>query len=108
MDAAPPRWTDDRIDELNGRVRRIEPVISEVAVLKTEMKNLSHELRANTEATQRANQVAEQVSHQLEQAKIEPLQRGRKFWGQVTIAIAGAVVAGGFAVFGALIAAGHL
>jgi hypothetical protein len=93
------RWNDDRLDELNGRLGRVEPVITEVAVLRTEMHTLTRELRANTTATQ-------EVAEQMEKAQIEPLDRRRRFWGAIVIGSASAGAGGVLVLIGTLLA-GH-
>jgi hypothetical protein len=94
-----PRWNDDRLDELAKRVARLDDVVTEVAVLKTEMRNLTRAVDANTRATGN-------VSKQFEQAQIEPFQRGRNFRNQLVLVIMGALAGGGVAL-GLAAVAGH-
>ncbi len=90
------RWSDDRLDELGRKVGRLDEVVTDVAVLKSEFKNLARELHRNTDAT-------EHVAEQLEQAKIEPLTRGRALRNQIVIAVIGAIIAGVFVILGVIL-----
>lgn len=94
------RWNDDRLDDLNGRVRDMEPTARTVAVLEQQMSSLSAELRTNTKGQER-------IAKQFEQAQLEPLTRARSFRQQLTIAVVAALAGGGLAVFGALVAGAH-
>jgi hypothetical protein len=94
------RWNDDRLDDLNGRVRDMEPTARTVAVLEQRMQSLSAQLRENTKGQER-------IAKQFEQAQLEPLTRARSFRQQLTIAVIAALAGGGLAVFGALIAGAH-
>ena len=90
-------WNDQRLDGLERRVDRVEPVTTEVAVIKAEMRNLSRELKHNTLAV-------EQVGEQLEKAQLEPLTRSKNMRSQMVIAISAAVTGGGLAILGGFLA----
>lgn len=94
------RWGDDRLDDLKRRVDEMEPIVHSVGVMRAEMKSLSRELSRNSEATH-------ETTKQLEGLTLEPLTRGRQMRSQLAIAISSAVVGGGLAVLGAVIASGH-
>ena len=98
---AASRWNDDRLDELNGKVRRLEPIATEVAVIKAEMSGLRRDLRENTTATH-------EVATQLEKVQLGSATKRIAWWGQVLLMMLGALVAGGFAIVAALIASGQL
>lgn len=97
--AALSRWNDDRLDEWAARVGQIEPVVRDVAVLRTEMATLGRAVKANTTAT-------EHVAEQLEATKVEPLTRARDFRSKVAIAVVSACVSGGLVIIGTLLAHG--
>jgi hypothetical protein len=97
------RWTDDRLDGLERRVDSVVPVVTDVAVIKNELKTLGRDMRANTLATERATEASQQVSKQLEQAKLEPLQRARNLRTQLLIGVLCAMAGGGMAILGALV-----
>ena len=93
-------WPDARLDELARKFGRMDEVVTDVAVLKTELRNVIRELRANTSATQ-------EVADQLEQARTEPITRKVNFWNALVIAVFTACVAGGIGVLSAVIASSH-
>ena len=93
-------WPDARLDELARKVGRMDEVVTDVAVLKTELRNVIRELRANTSATQ-------EVADQMEKAQLEPINRWRQLRQGLIIAACSALFAGGLGVLGALIASTH-
>jgi hypothetical protein len=102
------RWNDDRLDDLKRRVDSVEPLVADVARLSERMKSLSGQLEANTRATKDGAMATEHVARQLEQARLEPLTRGRNTRTQIYIGLIGAGAASIFALLGALIAGGHI
>lgn len=88
-------WSE--LSELRRRLERVEPVVTEVAVLKTELHNVTRELQRNTKAT-------EQVAEQMERAQIEPLTRGQERRAQLFIALVAALTAGGLGIIATLLA----
>ena len=98
--SVPSQWTDGRLDDLQRRVSRVEPIVEIVARLEERLESNTRELRANTTATK-------EVADQLEKAQVEPLNRSRRFWGAIVIAVAGAVTAGLMVVLGTVIAGAH-
>lgn len=98
MGAPEPDW---RLRQLERRLERVEPVVTDVAVMRSEMAGLTRELQANTRATA-------EVADQLEKAQVGTMVKQRAFWSQVTLVILGAVIAGAFAVLAALIASGAI
>lgn len=89
-----------RLAQIERRVERIEPVVTDVALLKRDMETLTKAMDNNTRATNR-------VGEQLEKAQMEPIARRIAWWNQLALAAIGALLAGGFALIGALIAGGH-
>lgn len=84
---------------LERRVDRIEPTVTEVAVLRSEMQRLAQSVDANTVATR-------EVGKQLEQAQMEPHVRSRQFRSAVMIALISASFGVSMALIAGLIA-GH-
>ncbi len=91
------RWSDDRLDDLSRRISGAEGVMSDVAVMKSEMNRLVRELDRNTKAT-------EHVADQLEQSKLEPFTRARALRNAVLIAVVAACVSGAFVLLATLVA----
>jgi hypothetical protein len=94
------RWNDDRMDDLKRQVDGMAPTVQSVAVLRAEMATLTRDLEANSRGQ-------EKIAQQLEQAQLEPLTRSRNLRSQALIAITAAVIGGGIAVLGALLAGAH-
>lgn len=94
------RWNDDRLDEMARKLSRMDEVVTDVAIVKTELRNLTRELRANTAAT-------EHVGGQLEQAKLEPVERHKRIRDAIIIALVSGTFGAVLAVVSALIASGH-
>jgi hypothetical protein len=94
------RWTDDGLDDLARRIYAMEPTVVTVAVLEERMNSLSRELRANAKSQER-------VSEQLGELSLEPLKRGQALRGALVVAVAAAVVGGGLAILGTLLAGAH-
>jgi hypothetical protein len=92
------RWPDERIDDLKQQVEMLIPVVKTVSVLEERMIGLTREMRLNTTAT-------EKVSHQLEEAQIEPFKQGRLLRQQVLVAVIAALVGGGLAAIAAVVSA---
>ena len=93
------RWSDDRLDDLSRRVERIEPLVSQVAIL-------GERVESNTRATERNTKATEHVAGQLEESKLEPFTRARNFRNAVFIVLISAAVGTGFALISAAIT-GH-
>jgi hypothetical protein len=94
------RWNDDRLDDLQSVVNQHTPVVNSVGELRVEIRNLSRELEANTKSLNA-------VTKQFEDARVEPLTRSRTLRNGLVIACSSAVLGGGIAVIGALLAGGH-
>lgn len=90
------RWNDDRLDGLDRQVRRIEPVVTDVAVIKAELLGMRRALRENSNVTH-------ELTQQLEKAQMEPLKRWQGFRNSLVIAVAGAAVGGLFVIAGVLL-----
>jgi hypothetical protein len=95
-----PRWNDDRLDRLQNQVDGMSSTVNSVAVLREQMITLTKDLEKNSK-------VQEKITEQLEQAQLEPLTRARNIRSQAVIAVTAAVVGGGIAVLGALLAGAH-
>lgn len=98
--AVAPRWTDDRIDDLARKIQAMEPPVATVAVLEERMNSLSRELRANSKSQDR-------ITERLGEVSLEPLKRGQAMRGSLYVAITAAVVGGGLAILGTLLAGAH-
>ncbi len=94
--SAAGRWSDDRLDDLSRRVQLVEPVVSDVAVLKSEFRTLTKAVRDNTDATR-------VVAEALEKTRLEPLTRARSLRNALVVAIVASLVGGGIAILGAAI-----
>lgn len=94
------RWNDDRLDDLQYRVSRVETSAQAIGVLGERVDSLTREVRANTEAQQ-------VVSKQIEASNVAPLERGRAFRSQLYIALAAALAGAGVAVIATLLGSAH-
>lgn len=94
------RWNDDRLDDLQRVVNSHTPIVNSVGELRVEIRGLSEKLDANTRGQA-------EIARQFEDAQLEPFTRKRRLQDQLAISVASAVVGGGIAVAGALIAGGR-
>jgi hypothetical protein len=94
------RWNDDRLDDLQQVVNQHTPIVNSVGELRVEIRNLSRKLDENTVAIG-------SVTKQFEDARVEPLTRSRTLRNGLVIACTSAVLGGGLAVLGALLAGSH-
>jgi hypothetical protein len=78
----------------------ITPVVTEVAVLKSEMHNLTRAVTQNTRSQ-------DALGKQIEASNIEPLKRGRTFRDQLYVALAAALIGGTLAVLGTVLGSAH-
>ena len=105
--ATAPRWTDDRLDDLARRIYAMEPPVATVAVLEERMNSLSRELRERARSEEKIVKSQEKITEQLGEVSLEPLKRGQALRGTLYVAIAAAVVGGGLAILGTLLAGAH-
>lgn len=93
--AADPDW---RMAQLERRLDRVEPIVTDVAVIKSELRGLRHEIQGNTKATH-------ELSQQIEKAQVEPINRWRQLRAGIITAVVGATVGGLFVLAGVLLSA---
>jgi hypothetical protein len=94
------RWSDDRLDELNRRLVKVEDVTTDVAVLKNRVGQMQQSLG-------RVETGIESLAAKLGQVVDEPLVRARDFRKQVLQGGIIALVSGG-CVFIATVLAGFV
>lgn len=91
-----PQWTDERLNDMLGRLERVEPVVLVVTRLEEQMRSLGLRLEDNTKAQREQTALA-----------LEPYSRKSAFWGRVGLLVLGSCISGAFILAGALLAGVH-
>ena len=93
------KWNDERLDELNRRVREVERNIADLPTVKAEMRTLTRELSHTKEAVK-------SLDDKLDESILEPLKKTKEFQNRLMIAILAAVAGGVVTVISALVGGG--